>query len=116
MEVLLKKHEDFESTSGAHDDRIRTLSEQANKLIHAGHYDAERSTASSACLELTKAVSPKCRHALRPNLTARKSTASSACLNQPKEILFLVFIAMYLVLIACVVIHCGEVDKKTLLT
>lgn len=40
VEELLKKHEEFESTSTAHDDRIKTLSDQANKLIHAGHYDA----------------------------------------------------------------------------
>ena len=36
----MKKHEEFESTSAAHDDRIKALSDQANKLIHAGHYDA----------------------------------------------------------------------------
>ena len=40
VEVLLKKHEEFEGTSSAHDDRIH--SEQANKLIHAGHYDTAR--------------------------------------------------------------------------
>ena len=40
VEELMKKHEEFESTSAAHDDRIKTLSDQANKLIHAGHYDA----------------------------------------------------------------------------
>ena len=54
VEVLLKKHEDFESTSVAHDDRIRTLSEQANKLIHAGHYDAERLTASGVHVNSAK--------------------------------------------------------------
>lgn len=42
VEALLKKHEEFEGTSAAHDDRIRSLSEQANKLIHAGHYDTTR--------------------------------------------------------------------------
>jgi len=42
VETLLKKHEEFEGTSTAHDDRIRSLSEQANKLIHAGHYDTTR--------------------------------------------------------------------------
>ena len=42
VEVLLKKHDEFEGTSSAHDDRIRSLSEQANKLIHAGHYDTTR--------------------------------------------------------------------------
>lgn len=42
VEALLKKHEDFESTSVAHDERVRALSEQANKLIHAGHYDATK--------------------------------------------------------------------------
>lgn len=40
VEELMKKHEEFESTSAAHDDRIKALSDQANKLIHAGHYDA----------------------------------------------------------------------------
>ena len=40
VEELLKKHEEFESTSAAHDERIRVLSEQANKLIQSGHYDA----------------------------------------------------------------------------
>ena len=44
VEVLLKKHEEFEGTSSAHDDRIRSLGEQANKLIHAGHYDTARYT------------------------------------------------------------------------
>ena len=39
----MKKHEEFESTSAAHDDRIKALSDQANKLIHAGHYDAHGS-------------------------------------------------------------------------
>jgi len=42
VEALLKKHEEFEGTSAAHDDRIRSLSEQANKLIQAGHYDTTR--------------------------------------------------------------------------
>ena len=40
MESLLKKHEDFESTAAAHDEKIRSLCEHANKLIEAGHYDA----------------------------------------------------------------------------
>lgn len=39
VEDLLKKHEEFESTTVAHDDKIRSLSEQANRLIQAGHYD-----------------------------------------------------------------------------
>ena len=39
VEDLLKKHEEFESTSVAHDEKIRLLSEQANRLIQAGHYD-----------------------------------------------------------------------------
>lgn len=39
VEDLLKKHEEFENTSAAHDEKIRVLSEQANRLIQAGHYD-----------------------------------------------------------------------------
>lgn len=40
VEELMKSHEEFESGSAAHDDRIKALSDRANKLIHAGHYDA----------------------------------------------------------------------------
>ena len=39
---LIKKHADFESTAVAHDERIKTLSDQANKLVHSGHYDIAR--------------------------------------------------------------------------
>jgi spectrin beta len=41
-ETLLKKHEEFETSSQPHDERIRALSDQANKLIHGGHYDATK--------------------------------------------------------------------------
>ena len=41
-ESLLKKHEEFEVTSQPHDGRVKALSEQANRLIHAGHYDSDR--------------------------------------------------------------------------
>ena len=41
-ESLLKKHEEFEVTSQPHDGRVKALSEQANRLIQAGHYDRER--------------------------------------------------------------------------
>ncbi len=39
VDDLMKKHEEFESTSLAHDEKIRLLSEHANRLIQAGHYD-----------------------------------------------------------------------------
>jgi len=39
VEDLLKKHEEFENSTIAHDEKIRVLSEQANRLIQAGHYD-----------------------------------------------------------------------------
>ena len=39
-EVLLKKHEDFEMTAAAHDEKIKALCEQASQLIQAGHYDS----------------------------------------------------------------------------
>ena len=39
-EVLLKKHEDFEMTAAAHDEKIKALCEQASRLIQAGHYDS----------------------------------------------------------------------------
>lgn len=42
VEELLAKHEEFSRKSAPVDDRIRVLSEQASKLVHAGHYDAER--------------------------------------------------------------------------
>ena len=42
VEELLSKHEEFSRKSSSVDDRIRGLSEQANRLVHAGHYDAER--------------------------------------------------------------------------
>lgn len=42
VEELLSKHEEFSRKSSSIDDRIRGLSEQANRLVHAGHYDAER--------------------------------------------------------------------------
>ena len=40
VEVLLKKHEDFEMTAAAHDEKIKALCEQASRLIQAGHYDS----------------------------------------------------------------------------
>ena len=44
VEALMKKHNEVESTSTAHDERARALSEQANRLIQAGHYDNTRYT------------------------------------------------------------------------
>ena len=42
VEKLLKKHDEFESTAFAHDEKIRSLCEHANRLILAGHYDSAR--------------------------------------------------------------------------
>ena len=42
VEALVKKHTDFESTSVAHEERTKALSDQANRLIHAGHYATTR--------------------------------------------------------------------------
>ena len=42
VEALIKKHTDFESTSVAHDERTKALSEQANRLVQAGHYATAR--------------------------------------------------------------------------
>lgn len=42
MEALIKKHTDFEGTSVAHEERTKVLSDQANRLIHAGHYATTR--------------------------------------------------------------------------
>lgn len=42
VEELLTKHNEFMRTSSAVDDRVRALSEMANRLVHAIHYDADR--------------------------------------------------------------------------
>ncbi len=42
VEELLTKHNEFMRKSSAVDDRVRTLSEMANRLVHAVHYDADR--------------------------------------------------------------------------
>ena len=42
VEELLTKHNEFSRKSSAVDDRVRVLGEMANKLVHAGHYDADR--------------------------------------------------------------------------
>ena len=44
VEALIKKHADFEGTSVAHEERTKALSEQANRLIHAGHYATTKYT------------------------------------------------------------------------
>lgn len=41
VEALLKRHDDFENTLMAQDERLRTFSEMADKLIAAEHYDAK---------------------------------------------------------------------------
>ena len=42
VDVLIRKQEDFEVSCQTHDDKIKELCDQANKLIHAGHYDIPR--------------------------------------------------------------------------
>ena len=42
VEALIKKHTDFEGMSVAHEERTKVLSDQANRLIHAGHYATTR--------------------------------------------------------------------------
>jgi len=39
VEALIKRHEDFENTLFAQDERLKAFSELADKLIGAGHYD-----------------------------------------------------------------------------
>ena len=39
MEALFKRHEDFENTLQATDERIKALDEMADKLITDGHED-----------------------------------------------------------------------------
>ncbi|XP_066999614.1 spectrin beta chain, non-erythrocytic 5 isoform X3 [Anabrus simplex] len=40
VEALMKRHEDFENTLYAQDERLKGFSEMADKLIEAGHYDS----------------------------------------------------------------------------
>ncbi len=42
VEQLLTKHTEFIRKSSAVDDRVKALSEMANRLVHAVHYDADR--------------------------------------------------------------------------
>lgn len=39
VETLMKRHEDFENTLYAQDERLKLFSEMADKLINGGHYD-----------------------------------------------------------------------------
>ncbi|XP_034253991.1 spectrin beta chain, non-erythrocytic 1 isoform X5 [Thrips palmi] len=41
VEALLKRHEEFENMLIAQDDRLKSFSEMADKLIAAGHYDSQ---------------------------------------------------------------------------
>ncbi|XP_050686605.1 spectrin alpha chain-like [Eriocheir sinensis] len=41
VEALLKRHDDFENTLMAQDERLRTFSEMADKLITAEHYESK---------------------------------------------------------------------------
>src|SRR5277367_3120950 len=41
VEALIKKHEDFEKSLAAQEEKIKALDEFATKLIEGGHYAAE---------------------------------------------------------------------------
>lgn len=41
MEALLKKHEDFEKSLAAQEEKIKALDEFASKLIEGQHYAAD---------------------------------------------------------------------------
>ncbi|XP_014210997.1 spectrin alpha chain isoform X2 [Copidosoma floridanum] len=41
VEALIKKHEDFDKTLAAQEDKIKALDEFASKLVEGGHYAAE---------------------------------------------------------------------------
>lgn len=42
MEALLKRHDDFENTLFVQDERIKSFSEMADKLIADDHYDSKK--------------------------------------------------------------------------
>jgi hypothetical protein len=42
VEALIKRHEDFESTLFAQDERLNAFSDMSDKLINAGHYDSNQ--------------------------------------------------------------------------
>ena len=41
VQALLKRHDDFENTLFAQDDRLKAFSDIADKLIAANHYDSK---------------------------------------------------------------------------
>lgn len=42
MEALQKRHEDFENSLAAQDERLKLFSEAADRLISAKHYDSKK--------------------------------------------------------------------------
>jgi hypothetical protein len=42
VEALQKRHEDFENSLAAQDERLKMFSEAADKLITAKHYDSKK--------------------------------------------------------------------------
>ena len=40
MEALIKKHEDFEKTLDAQEEKMNAVDQVANKLVASGHYAA----------------------------------------------------------------------------
>ena len=41
VEALFKRHEDFENTLQAQDEKVQALDDMADKLIEAGHPDSQ---------------------------------------------------------------------------
>jgi len=42
VEALQKRHDDFENSLAAQDERLKSFSEAADKLIAAKHYDGKK--------------------------------------------------------------------------
>jgi hypothetical protein len=42
VEALIKRHEEFESTLFAQDEKLKAFGQVADKLIKAGHFDSKQ--------------------------------------------------------------------------
>lgn len=73
VQLLIRKHEDFENTCQSHDEKIKQLCDTANNLIHGGHYDipkiAERRDAVVNRRQKAKAVSSERAKKLQDSFT-----------------------------------------------
>ena len=57
VEVLLKKHENFEKSLAAQEEKVKAVDEIASRLILGGHYagadiDSRRKEVSSVCAKI----------------------------------------------------------------